>query len=78
MKYSLVDGIRLEARPGIRGVCPVCDSPTLPKCGLKRLHHWAHVSTVSCDRWWEPETEWHRNWKNKFPAEWQDIARRSG
>ncbi|WP_037417436.1 competence protein CoiA family protein [Sinorhizobium sp. CCBAU 05631] len=72
MKYSFVDGIRLEARPGIRGVCPVCNSPTIPKCGLKRLHHWAHVTTVSCDHWWEPETEWHRAWKEEFPAEWQE------
>jgi hypothetical protein len=25
-----------------------------------------------CDTWWEPETEWHRNWKSKFPEEWQE------
>jgi hypothetical protein len=26
-----------------------------------------------CDSWWESETEWHRSWKNYFPAEWQEI-----
>lgn len=41
--------------------------------GLKRLHHWAHKSTTACDHWWEPEAEWHRGWKNQFPAEWQEI-----
>ncbi|ANL42362.1 competence protein CoiA [Rhizobium phaseoli] len=73
MKFALVDGIRQEATPGVRGTCPGCGSPTLAKCGLKRLHHWAHVSTAVCDRWWEPETEWHRAWKNLFPTEWQEI-----
>src|SRR5262249_41966760 len=23
-------------------------------------------------RWWEPETEWHRTWKDEFPGEWQE------
>ncbi|MBB3389709.1 hypothetical protein FHT82_002449 [Rhizobium sp. BK275] len=73
MKYALVEGIRLEATIGVRGTCPGCSSPMIPKCGLKRLHHWAHKSTIACDHWWEPETEWHRGWKNQFPAEWQEI-----
>lgn len=38
-----------------------------------RLHHWAHRSTTLCDRWFEPETEWHRSWKNEFPVELQEI-----
>ncbi|MDW9542639.1 hypothetical protein GOA55_10410 [Sinorhizobium meliloti] len=73
MKYALVEGIRLEATAGVRGTCPGCSSPMIPKCGLKRLHHWAHKSTIACDQWWEPETEWHRGWKNQFPPEWQEI-----
>ncbi|NKK36811.1 hypothetical protein GFL72_19525 [Rhizobium leguminosarum bv. viciae] len=73
MKFALVDGIRQEATTGVRGTCPGCGSPMIAKCGLKRLHHWAHASTVVCDRWWEAETEWHRAWKNLFPAEWQEI-----
>ncbi|MBY5846443.1 hypothetical protein GR204_27690 [Rhizobium leguminosarum] len=77
MKFALVEGIRQEATTGIRGICPGCGSPTLAKCGLKRLHHWAHVSTSVCDRWWEPETEWHRAWKNLFPTEWQEIHHRA-
>jgi hypothetical protein len=27
-----------------------------------------------CDRWWEPETEWHRAWKNRFPINWQEVV----
>ncbi|WP_237352108.1 MULTISPECIES: competence protein CoiA [unclassified Rhizobium] len=77
MKFAFVDGIRQEATTGVRGSCPGCGSPTLAKCGLKRLHHWAHVSTAACDRWWEPETEWHRAWKNLFPSEWQEVHHRA-
>ncbi|ANL28625.1 competence-induced CoiA-like family protein [Rhizobium phaseoli] len=77
MKFAFVDGIRQEATTGVRGSCPGCGSPTLAKCGLKRLHHWAHVSTAVCDRWWEPETEWHRAWKNLFPTEWQEVHHRA-
>jgi competence protein CoiA len=77
MKFSLVGGIRQEATTGSRGTCPGCGSSTLAKCGLKRLHHWAHVTTAVCDRWWEPETEWHRAWKNLFPTEWQEIHHRA-
>src|SRR5215831_13776625 len=42
------------------------------KCGDHRVHHWAHRAIRSCDRWWEPETEWHRAWKNHFPEDCQE------
>src|SRR5689334_11550820 len=77
MKFALVEGARQEATAGLRGSCPGCGSPTLAKCGVKRLHHWAHVSTAVCDHWWEPETEWHREWKNHFPPAWQEIQHRA-
>jgi len=27
-----------------------------------------------CDSWKEPETPWHRAWKDRFPKEWQEIV----
>src|SRR5262249_50195279 len=42
-----------------------------------RVHHWAHQGTRTCDRWWEPETEWHRAWKNQFPKECQEKIHQS-
>ncbi|MFN4140503.1 competence protein [Aestuariivirga sp.] len=45
----------------------------LSKCGEVRVHHWAHHARRHCDRWWEPETDWHREWKNHFPMEWQEV-----
>jgi hypothetical protein len=43
------------------------------KCGEIRVWHWAHKERLLCDPWWENETEWHRAWKDQFPAECQEI-----
>lgn len=77
MKIALVDGQRREAEPGLSGLCPICLSPTVPKCGELRVRHWAHRGLHHCDHWWEGETEWHLAWKNRFPAEWQEIVQRA-
>jgi hypothetical protein len=72
MKYALVNEKKTEASQGLIGICPVCDSKLFPKCGTRKIHHWAHKGIRNCDTWWEPETEWHRNWKNNFPLDWQE------
>lgn len=38
------------------------------------MWRWAHLKSKDCDPWWEQETEWHRSWKNQFPAAWQEIG----
>lgn len=45
----------------------------IAKCGDRRVWHWAHRGVRVCDPWWEPETEWHRAWKNEFPADCQEV-----
>jgi hypothetical protein len=77
MKFAVVDGERREAQPRLSGKCRVCDDAMVAKCGEHRVWHWAHRGTRTCDPWWEPETEWHRDWKNQFPQEWQEIIQRS-
>jgi hypothetical protein len=74
MKWALVDGQRQEAQSGRSGVCPGCKSPMVARCGDVRVHHWAHRGGRHCDTWWENETEWHRNWKDKFPVNWQEVV----
>lgn len=74
MRFALLDNKHIEAAPDISGaVCPGCGAPVIAKCGTQKVHHWAHRNTRMCDSWWEPETQWHRNWKNEFPYEWQEI-----
>ena len=74
MKYSLLEGARVEATPKARGVCSFCGSQTVAKCGNHVVWHWAHKRLDNCDPWWETETAWHRDWKNMFPTEWQEVV----
>ena len=73
MKFALVDNVKVEATKGAKGICPVCNKELIAKCGEIKINHWAHKKISDCDQWWENETEWHRSWKNHFPAEWQEI-----
>ena len=50
----------------------------LARCGSKKVWHWAHKGRRHYDHWWENETEWHRNWKNIFPTDWQEVPARDG
>jgi len=75
MQYALVDNSVVEPSPGLKGTCRSCGSPMLAKCGQFKLWHWAHKSRLHCDPWWEPETDWHRARKNRFPKEWHEVIR---
>lgn len=72
MRYANVNGERAAAMQGLAGTCPACGSPVLPKCGSLRAHHWAHRGKRSCDSWWEPLTEWHCAWQDRFPEDWRE------
>ena len=75
MKFALLNYGRIEASKGAKGVCPCCGSELIAKCGEIVINHWAHKKKCD-DHWWENETEWHRNWKNKFPKEWQEVIQK--
>lgn len=72
MRYALIDDEPREAAPEMSGICRVCGDLTISKCGSQRVWHWAHKGSRTCDTWWEPETAWHRDWKDHFPREWQE------
>jgi hypothetical protein len=75
LRFALVNNERVEAQPKLKGLCPGCSQPVTAKCGTRRIKHWAHLPETPCtDHWWEPETEWHRSWKDKFPREWQEFV----
>lgn len=74
MKYAFKNGQKiLASNSGDLATCPWCKSDVRAHCGRFVIWHWKHVSKYSCDPWWEPETEWHRNWKDYFPKEWQEV-----
>lgn len=75
MEWALVGGIRTKAeKSGTVGVCPGCGGEVRAKCGEIVSWHWAHIN-ADCDLWSEPETEWHREWKSCFPADWQEVTK---
>lgn len=73
MRLALVNGVRREATKGESGECPLCGGPMIARCGDVRVHHWAHNKGRMCDKWWEPETQWHRQWKDQFDVSWQEV-----
>lgn len=73
MKYAMVDGQRREASRELRGTCPVCGASVIAKCGKFRVWHWAHLQG-NVDHRWEPETDWHLNWKRCFPKGWDEVT----
>ena len=74
MEYAIVDGRRVEASPGNRGNCPICEGEVLSKCGEINTWHWAHANRLDCDAWSEGESEWHRTWKKRFPSRWREFV----
>jgi len=74
MQYAIIDNSKVRPIKGRVGFCPLCGAQMIARCGKIKIHHWSHKGKLHCDRWWESETEWHRGWKNHFPAEWQEIV----
>ena len=74
MRYAEVNGERVEAGKGARGICPHCHESVIAKCGSRKVHHWAHKSKKNCDLWWENKTEWHYSWQDCFPKDWQEVT----
>lgn len=74
MQYAIKDNQRIEAiESGAIASCICCGVPV--RAYIKRLRnvsHWKHVNAEMCDKWWESEGPWHREWKKHFPVEWHE------
>jgi len=74
MIWAIKKNERIRASPNNKAYCPLCHEEMISKCGLIKIWHWAHKSNKECDCWWEPESKWHIDWKNKFPKEQQEVT----
>jgi hypothetical protein len=75
MEFALSENNeRIRATPHATGVCSICKESMIPKCGQIKVHHWAHKSKKNCDAWWEPESEWHRQWKTFVQDDFREIV----
>lgn len=73
MKFALSkEGKRIKANKHTGGFCEMCGEPLIPRCGSIKIHHWAHKAGKDCDHWWEPETDWHRDWKNLVDEDFRE------
>jgi len=66
MLYAILGDNKIEPTPKQKANCPCCGHDVISRCGELKMWHWAHVVGEICDAWYEPETEWHRNWKKIF------------
>lgn len=73
MQFALYNSKKHSAQPALKGTCLHCGNEVIAKCGAKNIWHWAHVKSGDCDAWSEPETQWHRDWKDKFGTEYSEI-----
>ena len=62
-----------EAVKGEEYFCPICEKRVIQKLGDVREHHFAHISECT-DLWQYDESEWHKEWKNKFPKENREVV----
>lgn len=54
--------------------CPTCGEELCIKRGDIKAHHFAHLSTSTCDGWHYDMSEWHSSWQNQFPIDNQEIV----
>jgi competence CoiA-like predicted nuclease len=64
---------RISPEKGKLGFCQLCRQSVRAYCGEINIHHWRHIEIQNCDTWNDGETEWHREWKNEFPDDWQEV-----
>ena len=64
---------RIIPEKGKSGICPFCQGKVIAACGEINIHHWRHERLTKCDPWKEHETDWHRGWKERFPADWRET-----
>ena len=64
---------RISPEKGKLGFCQLCKQAVRAYCGEININHWRHIEIQNCDSWNEGETEWHREWKNEFPDDWQEV-----
>lgn len=74
MHFAVDDlGNRISPFPKGKGWCPLCNSQLIAKCGEINIWHWQHFGERVCDDWFENETKWHLEWKEKFPPECREV-----
>jgi competence protein CoiA len=73
MLYAILNKEKIKAAPKMKAKCTCCDKDVISKCGVTNVWHWAHQNLQDCDNWHEPETKWHKDWKEHFGKECSEV-----
>lgn len=74
MQYAMTSSFeKILPSKGLTAVCPQCESEVIAKCGNINVWHWAHKTLLNCKYFERNETEWHRNWKARFPEQCREV-----
>ncbi|MBI9065190.1 MAG: hypothetical protein JEZ14_24615 [Marinilabiliaceae bacterium] len=74
MLWAIVNNNKEFAIPKLKGSCPMCEREVFSKCGNIKIWHWAHHKGESCEKWYEPDADWHLHWKTTFGKENSEIV----
>jgi hypothetical protein len=77
MRFALAGGQRVEAYAGGRGSVAVVMAKLLPNAARTESPT-GRTGECGIVIWAEKETDWHRAWKNNFPAECQEFIQHDG
>jgi hypothetical protein len=69
-----IDNRKILATPRVIAFCESCGARVVPKCGPIKINHFAHYKGSDCDKWNEPETDWHREWKSHVPIDQREVV----
>lgn len=74
MRFALYNNQKVEiSSSGQLATCSCCNKTVRGRHGSQRVPHWTHISKADCDDWYEPITEWHLFWQNKFSKEYCEV-----
>lgn len=74
MQYAMTSSFeKILPSKGLTAVCPQCENEVIAKCGNINVWHWAHKTLLNCKYFERNETEWHRNWKARFPEQCREV-----
>lgn len=73
MLYAIRNESKIRATPNQKANCIGCNGIVNSFCGEIYNWHWKHDKKDNCDDWFEPETEWHLNWKQLFDKENTEV-----
>lgn len=65
MDRAMIDGELKPPTKGAHGVCPDCHGKVVAHVGTD-TSYFSHLPRFPWDKWWEPETRWHIEWKEHF------------